>query len=75
MQLRAHPKMMWNGASNWPPMWGGSYGRGDIFPVGEEGVLTDIEMIERHRVATPPGPHDKAPWAYVVGRTCAVIRK
>ena len=44
MQLRTHPKMKWEGFSNWPPAWAGSYGRGDIFPVGEEGVLTDVEM-------------------------------
>ena len=46
MQLRTHPKMKWEGFSNWPPAWGGSYGRGDIFPIGEEGVLTDVEMAE-----------------------------
>jgi hypothetical protein len=42
MQLRTHPKMKWEGFSNWPPAYGGSYGRGDIFPVGEEGVLIDV---------------------------------
>ena len=41
MQLRTHPKTKWEGFFNWPPAWGGSYGRGDIFPVGEEGVLID----------------------------------
>ena len=46
MQLRTHPKMKWEGFSNWPPAWGGSYGRGDIFPVGEEGVFIDVEMAE-----------------------------
>jgi hypothetical protein len=46
MQFRTHPKMKWEGFSNWPPAWGGSYGRGDIFPVGEEGVLIDVEMAE-----------------------------
>jgi hypothetical protein len=46
MQLRTHPKMRWEGCSNWAPAWAGSYGRGDIFPVGEEGVLTGVEMAE-----------------------------
>ena len=27
----------------WPPDWGGSYGRGDKFPTGDEGVLTRVE--------------------------------
>jgi len=46
MQLRIHPRMKWEEFSNWPPAWKGSYGRGDIFPVGEEGVLTDIKMAD-----------------------------
>jgi hypothetical protein len=46
MQLRTHPKMSWEGFSNWPPAWTGSCGRGDIFPVEEEGELTDVEMAE-----------------------------
>src|SRR5258708_35816910 len=46
MQLRTHPKMNWEGFSNWPPAWAGSYGRGDIFRGEEEGVLTGVEMIE-----------------------------
>jgi hypothetical protein len=40
--------MIWNGFTNWPPMWGGSYGPGDILAVGEEGVLTDVEMAEAY---------------------------
>ena len=35
MQLRTHPKTKWEGFFNWPPAWGGSYGRGDIFPAPE----------------------------------------
>jgi hypothetical protein len=31
MQLRTHPKMKWEGFSNWPPTWGGSYGSGTSF--------------------------------------------
>ena len=46
MQLRTHPKMKWEGFSNWPPAWAGSYGRGDIFPGEEDGVLTGVEMAE-----------------------------
>jgi hypothetical protein len=58
MQLRTHPKMEWEGFSNWPPVWAGSYGPGDTFPMAEEGVLTGVEMIEagntspRHLVLT-----------------------
>jgi hypothetical protein len=40
MQLRTHPKMNWEGFSNWPPAWAGSYGAEDVFPGEEEGVLT-----------------------------------
>src|ERR1700758_786309 len=46
MQLRTHPKMEWEGFSNWPPVWAGSYGPGDTFPMGEEGVLTGVAMNE-----------------------------
>jgi hypothetical protein len=58
MQLRTHPKMKWEGFSNWPPSWAGSYGPGDDLPGEEEGVLTGVEMIEagntspRHLVLT-----------------------
>jgi hypothetical protein len=58
MQLRTHPKMEWEGFSNWPPVWAGSYGRGDIFPGKEESVLTGVEMVQaskwspRHLVLT-----------------------
>ena len=31
--------------SVWPPMWGGSYGPGAKFPVGEQGVLTGVKAI------------------------------
>ncbi len=55
MELRTHPKMKWEGFSNWPPVWAGS---ADIFPEGEEGALTGVEMVEadntssRHLVLT-----------------------
>ncbi len=29
--------------SSWPPMWGGSYGRGDRFAIGEVGTLKAVE--------------------------------
>jgi hypothetical protein len=29
--------------SVWPPSWGGSYGRGDTFPTGDEGTLKGVE--------------------------------
>jgi hypothetical protein len=46
MQLRAHPKMKWEGFSNWPPAWAGSCGPEDVFPGEEEGVLTGVQMAE-----------------------------
>ncbi|MGA8568620.1 MAG: hypothetical protein WB580_12590 [Candidatus Binataceae bacterium] len=46
MQLRTHPKMKWEGFSNWPPSWAGSYGRVDVLPEEEEGLLTGVEMVE-----------------------------
>ena len=33
-------------ASAWPPDWGGSYGRGDVFPQGDEGVLAGVRVGE-----------------------------
>ena len=46
MELRVHPKMKWEGYSSWPPSWGGAYGRGDIFPGGEESVLRSVAIRE-----------------------------
>ena len=48
-QLRSHPKMTFRGISMWPPGWGGSYGPGSIFPVGEQGVL-DVTILEAGRI-------------------------
>ena len=31
--------------SVWPPMWSGSYGPGDRFAVGEQGVLQGIRRV------------------------------
>ena len=44
MELRIHPKMKWEGYSNWPPLWRGSLGRGDVLPAGEEGVLRSVAI-------------------------------
>jgi hypothetical protein len=46
MRLRTHPKMKWEGFSNWPPVWAGSSGHGAITSGDEEGVLIGVEMIE-----------------------------
>jgi hypothetical protein len=46
MELRVHPKMKWEGYFSWPPSWRNSYGRGDIFPVGEEDVLKSMAIRE-----------------------------
>ena len=29
-------------SSSWPPEWGGSYGRGDSFAMGEQGMLKAV---------------------------------
>lgn len=47
MQLRLHPKMKYQGFSNWPPAWGGSYGRGTVFPQGEQGTLRETRIQEK----------------------------
>ena len=31
---------------SWPPMFGGAYGRGDRFPVGEMGKLVKVEAAK-----------------------------
>jgi hypothetical protein len=46
MQLRIHPKMKWEGFSNWPPVWAASYSPADTSAMAEEGVLTGVEMNE-----------------------------
>lgn len=32
----------------WPPEWGGSYGPGDKFPMGDEGVLVSVDRQADH---------------------------
>lgn len=39
-------------ASVWPPNWGGSYGRGDTFPMGDQGVLVSVERQSDHLYLT-----------------------
>jgi hypothetical protein len=51
MQLRTHPKMKWEGFSNWPPVCPGV----GILPTGEEGVLTNVEIGEADNIL--PLPH------------------
>ncbi len=46
-QLRNHPKVKYKGVSSWPPMWAGAYGPGDTFPGPEDGILEDVELVER----------------------------
>jgi hypothetical protein len=50
MELRTHPKMEWEGFFNWPPAWVGSYGRGEVFPIGEAGFLVSVEMAEADNI-------------------------
>jgi hypothetical protein len=38
--------MKWEGFSNWPPVWTGLSGRGDIFSGDEDGILTGVQMVE-----------------------------
>jgi hypothetical protein len=46
-QLRNHPKVKYKGVSSWPPMWAGAYGPKDTFPAPEDGVLEDVELVDR----------------------------
>ena len=39
-------------ASVWPPDWGGSYGRGDTFAMGDQGVLVAVERQGDHLTLT-----------------------
>jgi hypothetical protein len=53
MELRTHPKMKWEGWSNWPPACPSTYGLVDIFQTGEEGVLTNVEIAEADNILPP----------------------
>jgi len=46
-QLRMHPKLRYHGARTWPPDWGGAYDSTTLFPVGEQGVLQDVDIAQR----------------------------
>jgi hypothetical protein len=49
VELRSHPKMCYQGRSNWPPAWSGPSGS-DI-PKGEVGVLTKVEAASKYLTA------------------------
>ena len=38
--------------SAWPPEWGGSYGAGDTFAMGDQGVLVAVERQGDHLTLT-----------------------
>jgi hypothetical protein len=42
--MRNHPKI-----KDWPPATGGSYGRGDVFPMPGEGTLHDVKLVPGFR--------------------------
>jgi hypothetical protein len=46
-QLRTHPKLKYEGARTWPPALGGGYAPTTIFPVGEQGILREVKLIDR----------------------------
>lgn len=46
MSLRDHPKMRYHGRPNWSPQWGGAYRPGAKFPIGEVGILKDVQHLE-----------------------------
>ena len=43
MELRRHPLMSFQGASNWPPKWTSTSGKPTIHPSREIGVLEQIK--------------------------------
>jgi hypothetical protein len=47
MELRNHPKMRWQGRSNWPPEWIGPYGPERPLPKGEVGALSRVECASK----------------------------
>lgn len=51
MKLR---ELTYQGFSVWPPQWASSYGPGDRFALGDEGVLTGVRVNakERHLMLT-----------------------
>jgi hypothetical protein len=51
--LRRHPRMIWQGQPNWPPVWNGPHGPNNPLPLGEVGILTRVET----RVSGGMAPH------------------
>jgi hypothetical protein len=49
MELRKHPKMIWQGIPSWPPSWNGPHGPNNPLPVGEVGVLSRVETSNLYR--------------------------
>jgi hypothetical protein len=43
MELRKHPRMMYQGRPNWPPEWKGPFGPNNPLPRGEVGILIRVE--------------------------------
>jgi len=43
MELRNHPRMMWQGRPNWPPHWKEPYGPDRPLPTGEVGILQRVD--------------------------------
>ena len=46
MQLRTHPKMKWEGFSNWPPVWAGSLRSCRCLPYGRGGCANRRRIVE-----------------------------
>jgi hypothetical protein len=44
MELRAHPLMSYRNLPNWPPTWVWLYGRKNLYPRGEFGVLQEVRQ-------------------------------
>lgn len=45
MELRRHPKI-----NGWPPVWGRTYGPGNTFQHGENGVLEDVRLLAKDHI-------------------------
>ena len=43
MELRKHPRMVWQCRPNWPPHWKGPYGPDRPLPTGEVGILQRVD--------------------------------
>lgn len=48
MQLRTHPLMRYGRFPNWSPVWVSLYAEGKGLPVGEVGVLTEVNKSQLH---------------------------